>query len=151
MSIEAQLNEALKNAMRQKHEQELLVIRQIKTKMSERKTAPGFKGTVDDALWLEVIGAYVKAMKKAREEYANAGERGAERIVEIDFEVAYLEKYLPKQMSEDEIRTVVTDTIAALGVTSKQKAGQVVGAMSKQYKGLFDATVAKKIAEELLP
>jgi uncharacterized protein len=150
-AIETQLNDALKEAMRQKDQQVLNVIRQVKTKMSEKKTSPGFSGEVDDALWLEVITSYAKAMKKARDEFLAAGEKGAERAKELEFEIDYLARFMPKQKGEAEVRDIVKATIAQLGVTSKQKAGQVVGAVMKAHKGEVDAALAKRIAEELLP
>ena len=77
MSIEAQLNDLLKDSMRAKDAQTADCIRMIKTKHMERRTAAGFKGPLDDNLWLDVIGAYQKQLRKAREEYAAVGERGA--------------------------------------------------------------------------
>lgn len=152
-NIENQLQDALKEAMKQKDQKTLNVIRAVKTKMTEKKTSPGFAGEINDALWLEIISAYSKSMQKAKEEFAKAGdsESAKERISELDFEIQYLSRFLPKQKSEDEVREIVKATIATLGVTSKQKAGQVVGAVMKNHKGEVDAAVAKRIAEELLP
>ena len=70
MPIEAQLAELLKEAMRAKDAQTADCIRMIKTKHMERRTAAGFKGPLDDSLWLDVITAYQKQLRKAREEYA---------------------------------------------------------------------------------
>lgn len=149
-TIEAQLNDLLKEAMRQKDQKVLNVIRQLKTKMTEKKTSPGFKGEVDDALWGSIISAYVKSMQNAREEFLKAGDRAAERVAELDFEIEYLQRFLPKLKGEEETREIVRQTIAALGATGKQKAGQVVGAVMKAHKGEIDATLAKRVAEELL-
>lgn len=149
-TIETKLNDALKEAMRQKDQRVLSVIRQVKTKMTERRTAPDFSGEVNDALWVEVIGSYVKSLKKAQDEFAKGGEKAKAQIEELDFEIRYLEPYLPKMKSEDEVRAIVKDTIAALGVTGKQKIGQVMGAVMKAHKGEVDAALVKRIAEELL-
>src|SRR6185295_2963175 len=77
MPIETQLGDLLKDAMRQKDQRTADCIRMIKTKHMERRTAAGFKGPLDDALWLDVISAYQKQLKKAREEYAALGDKGA--------------------------------------------------------------------------
>ena len=60
MSIEAQLGELLKEAMRAKDPQTADCIRMIKTKHMERRTAAGFKGPLDDALWLDVIASVLR-------------------------------------------------------------------------------------------
>jgi uncharacterized protein YqeY len=149
-NIETQLNDALKEAMKQKDQATLNVIRQIKTKMTEKKTSPGFSSEINDALWLEIISSYSKAMQKAKEEFQKGGEAAAERIQELDFEIQYLSKFLPKQKTEDEVRELVKSLIASSGITSKQKAGQLVGMLMKNHKGEVDAALAKRIAEELL-
>ena len=151
-NIETQLNDALKEAMKQKNQPVLNVIRQIKTKMTEKKTSSGFSAEINDALWLEIISSYSKSMQKAKEEFQKAGTdaTAAERIAELDFEVQYLSRFLPKQKTEDEVRELVKAAIASSGITSKQKAGQVVGAIMKNHKGEVDAGLAKRIAEELL-
>ena len=69
MSIETQLQDLLKEAMRNRDARTADCVRMIKTKHMERRTAAGFKGALDDALWLEVIAAYQKQLRKAREEY----------------------------------------------------------------------------------
>jgi uncharacterized protein YqeY len=68
MSIETQLQDLLKEAMRNKDARSADCIRMIKTKHMERRTTAGFKAPLDDALWLEVITAYQKQLRKAREE-----------------------------------------------------------------------------------
>jgi hypothetical protein len=150
-TIETQLNDLLKEAMRQKDQATLNVIRQVKTKMTEKKTSPGFSGEVDDALWVAIISSYVKAMQNGREEFLKAGDRAADRVAELDFEINFLQRFLPTLKGEEETRELVRQAIAATGATSKQKAGQVVGAVMKAHKGQVDAGLAKRIAEELLP
>src|SRR5882757_8245175 len=86
MSLESQLGDLLKDAMRQKDLRTADCIRMIKTKHMERRTAAGFKGPLDDALWLDVIASYQKQLRKSREEYVAVGERGADALPQIDFE-----------------------------------------------------------------
>jgi uncharacterized protein YqeY len=149
-NIETQLNDALKEAMKQKDQAVLNVIRQVKTEMTKKKASPGFSAEVNDALWLEIIGAYSKSMQKAKDEFQKGGAAAAEQIKELEFEVQYLSKFLPKQKTEDEVREIVKATIASSGITAKQKAGQLVGLIMKNHKGEIDAALAKRIAEELL-
>src|SRR5688572_12208851 len=103
-NLEGQLREQLTAAMKARDSKTANLIRMINTKIMERRTAKDFKGTVDDALVLDVISTYKKSMEKARGEYENAGDRGKEQIAEIDFEVEWCKKFLPTQLSEAELR-----------------------------------------------
>ena len=152
MAIETELQDLLKAAMRAKDSRTADCIRMIKTKHMERRTAAGFKGPLDDALWLDVIAAYQKQMRKARDEYAGLGERGAEHLPQIDFEIEFCGRFLPKAASDDEVRAVVKETIARLEVKDPKQAGKVMGDIMKTHKGKFDPAMVKRIVEaELAP
>jgi uncharacterized protein YqeY len=150
MSIEVLIQDRLKEAMRNKDTATVDCLRMIKTKHMERRTAAGFKAPLDDALWLDVISAYQKQLRKSREEYAGLGERGAERLPAIDFEIEVCTKFLPKLASEDEVHAAVKDTITRLNVTDPKQAGRVMGDVMKQHKGKFDPAMVKRVVEELL-
>lgn len=150
MPIEQQLNEALKQAMRDKDQPTLDVVRMVKSRLVERRTAKGFSGEVDDALWVEVIGAYRKQMQKALEEYEKLGERASAQLAKLRFEIDFCARFLPERMSDDELRKVVAERVAALGVADVKQAGRVVGEVMKAHKGQVDAGDVKRIAEELL-
>src|SRR6185369_3733131 len=150
MSIEGQLGDLLKDAMRAKDARTADCIRMIKTKHMERRTASGFKGPLDDALWLDVIAAYQKQLRKARDEYAALGDKGAGFLPQLDFEIEFCAKFLPKAAGEDEVRAVVKETIAKMGVTDPKQAGKVMGEIMKTRKGLFDPQMVKKLVEQAL-
>jgi hypothetical protein len=149
-TLEAQLDEQLKTAMRAKDVKAANLIKMIKTKVMERRTAKGFSGTVDDALILDVISTYKKSMEKARGDYVTAGERGKEQLAEIDFEIEWCGKFLPQGLSEAELRDAVAKVVSELPQKDPKMAGRVIGAIKKQFGDRADAQLAKKIAEELL-
>jgi uncharacterized protein YqeY len=150
MAIETELQDLLKAAMRAKDSRTADCIRMIKTKHMERRTAAGFKGPLDDALWLDVVIAYQKQMRKAREEYAALGERGAEHLPQIDFEIEFCSRFLPKAASDDEVRAAVKETVTRLGGKDPKLAGRVMGEIMKAHKGHFDPATVKRIVEEEL-
>jgi uncharacterized protein YqeY len=150
MSIEVQLNDLLKESMRAKDAQTVDCIRMIKTKHMERRTAAGFKGPLDDNLWLDVIGAYQKQLRKAREEYVAVGERGADALPQLDFEIAFCARFLPKLASDDDVRAVVRETIVRMGASDAKQSGRVMGDIMKAHKGKFDPSAVKRIVEEEL-
>ena len=149
-NLEGQLREQLTAAIKAKDLRTANLIRMINTKVMERRTAKNFSGTVDDALVLDVIGTYKKSMEKARADYVNAGDRGKEQLAEIDFEVGWCNKFLPKGLDESELRDAVAKVVAELPQKDPKMAGKVIGAIKKQYGDRADAQLTKKIAEELL-
>ena len=150
MSIEEDLRSRLTAAIRAKDLKVANVIRMVSTKVMERRTAKGFTGEVNDALFLDVMGAYKKSLEKARIEFEAAGERGAAEVVELGLEIDYLAQFLPTALSEGEVRAAVKEAIAELGATDPKMAGRVMGVVMKKHKGRAGAPLVKKIvAEEL--
>jgi uncharacterized protein YqeY len=149
-TLEEQLREQLTASLKAKDLKTANLIRMINTKIMERRTAKNFTGTVDDALILDVIGTYKKSMEKARVDYANAGDRGKDQLAEIDFEVEWCSKFLPKGLDEAELRDAVAKAVAELPQKDPKMAGRVVGAIKKQYGDRADAQLVKKLADELL-
>ncbi|MCG8420156.1 MAG: GatB/YqeY domain-containing protein [Proteobacteria bacterium] len=150
MSIEQDLRRKLTAAMKSKDSRTRNVIRMLDTKVMERRTAKDFKGEVDDNLYREVIAAYKKSMSKARAEYEALGERGREKAEELAFEIEFCNQYLPRPLSEDEVRKAVREAIDQLGADSPKMAGRVVGVVMKQHKGRVEAALVKKLATEVL-
>ncbi len=150
MAIEQDLDARLKQALRDKDQPTLDVVRMIKSKVQERRTAKGFSGEVDDALLREVIGAYKKQLQKAAEEYEKLGERGADQLGKLRFEIDYTSQFLPATMGDAELRTLVEGRIAALGVSDPKQVGKLVGDVMKTHRGQVEAGDVKRIAEAIL-
>ena len=150
MSIETQLDEALKAAMRSKDADRVACIRQVRAKVGEAKVAKGFDGKVDDALHQRIIGSYVKSLQKAGEELGAAGDRGEELRRKYAAEVAYLEQFLPKLLGEAETRELVVRAIAESGVDDLKQSGKVMGAIMKTHRQQVDAGLVRRLVEEAL-
>ena len=150
MGLEQELDEVLKQAIKGKDSRTANVARMIKTKLTERRTAKGFSGTVDDALVVDVIGAYRKQLQKALVEFEQVGERGAAQAAELRFEIEFCDRYLPKRMDEEALRALVSERLAALGITGPKQIGRLMGDIMKTHKGQVEAADVKRIAEEIL-
>jgi hypothetical protein len=151
MPLEQELNDLLKQAMKDKDARTANVVRMLKTKVMERRTAKGFSGTVDDALVLDVISAYKKQMHKAIGEFQSGGAAAQERIDELKFEIAFCDRFLPKGLDENAVRALVKERIAALGLKSTKEVGKLLGDLMKTHKGQVEPGDVKRIAEEELP
>ena len=150
MALEQTLTDTLTQAIKARDARTADVVRMLKTKVQERRTAKGFAGAVDDALVLDVISAYRKLLQKALAEYEKVGERGAGQAAQLRFEIEFCERYLPKTMDDAAVRALVKERLAALGITDVKQAGWLVGDIMKTHKGQVEAGDVKRIAEELL-
>lgn len=150
MALEQTLTDTLTQAIKAKDAKTSDVVRMIKTRIQERRTAKGASGQVDDALVLEVIAAYRKQLQKAVAEFEKVGERGAAQAAVLRFEIEFCERYLPKTMDEAGVRALVRERIAALGIADPKQAGRLVGDIMKTHKGQVEAGDVKRIADELL-
>jgi uncharacterized protein len=150
MSLEQTLTDALTAAIRDRDTRVADVVRMLKSRITERRTAKGFSGQVDDALVLDVIGAYRKSLQKALPDYEKAGERGAAQAAQLRFEIEFCERFLPRGLDEAALRAVVRERLTALGITDGKQVGRLVGDVMRTHKGQADAGEVKRIAEELL-
>ena len=150
MALERTLNDALTQAIKAKDRETANVVRMLKTKIQERRTAKGFSGVVDDALVLDVMGAYRKQLQKAIGEFEKVGARGAAQAAALRFEIEFCERYLPRTMDEAAVRALVKERIGALGITDAKQAGRLIGDVMKTHKGQVEAGDVKRIAEDLL-
>src|SRR6266568_1144885 len=124
MTLEQTLDETLRQAMKNKDGRTTDVVRMLKTRLQERRTAKGFSGQVDDALLLDVIGAYRKQLQKALAEYEKLGERGAAHAAQLRFEIEFCERFLPRGLDVSALRSLVQERARALGVTDAKQVGR---------------------------
>lgn len=151
MSIQQELSDELKDAMRAQDKPRRDVIRQVQTEVATARSQPDFQGEADDAFYQKVIASYVKKMDKSRAEYEDVGERGAEMAAKLAFEVEYLSRWLPQKLGESETRALVSEAIVELGVAGDEKAaGRVTGHLMKSHgKDLDGGLVNRLVREEL--
>ena len=150
MSLEQTLTDTLTRAIREKDARVADVVRMLKSRITERRTAKGFSGQVDDALVLDVIGAYRKSLQKALPDYEKAGERGQAQAVQLRFEIEFCERFLPRGLDEAALRALVAERLGALGITDVKQVGRLVGDVMKSHKGQVEAGDVKRVAEDLL-
>lgn len=148
--LQDELKAQLMAAMKAKDTPTANVIRMVNTRIMEKTTAGTERAEVTDAIVLEVIGAYKKSMEKARTEFAAAGESGKAQLAELDFEIEWCKKWLPQELTEDEVRVAVAQAVATLPTKDPKQAGRVIGMLKKQFGDRAEPNLVKKIAEELL-
>ena len=134
MTLFDKINEDIKAAMKARNKVALDTLRNIKKVFLEAKTAPGANDTLEDAAALKIIQKLAKQGKEAAATYTTAGRQD---LADAELaQVNVIERYLPKQLSDEEIEKVVKEIIAKTGATSIKQMGQVMGIASKQLAGL---------------
>ena len=150
MALVNDIDHLLKEAMRAKDPRTTDVLRMVKTRITERRTSPGFSGDVTDAVVQEVVAAYSKQLEKAIVEYQRVGERGAETVAGLRFEIDYCRRFLPQKLGGDETLALVQAAISELSASLPKDAGRVVGHVVKAHRDRVDPALVKRLAEEAL-
>ena len=147
MTISDDLSAALKEAMKAKDKPKLDAIRQVQTEVAKKKAEKGEEAT--DELVLGVISSYVKKMTKAVEEYQSLGDRGTEMAEKIQFEIDFLSGWLPEQLSEEEVVTIIDEVLAQMGDVDMSHMGKIIGAVMAKAHGLDGSVVSKLVREKI--
>ncbi|CAN5199444.1 GatB/YqeY domain-containing protein [soil metagenome] len=148
MNLEQQIMTEMKDAMKAKNEGVLRGLRAIKAEIIKAKTEPGAGGEIDSATEQKFLQ---KMMKQRRDSLDIFEKQGREDLaVKEREEIAVIEKFLPKQMTENEIREAVAAIITQTGASSPADMGKVMGVASKQLAGLADGKIISTIVKELL-
>ena len=148
MPLEQQIQEAIKEAMKAKDAVALSANRAIKGEILLFKTAEGGAKEVTDGDILKMIQKLVKQRKEAAEQFVAGGRQD---LADNELaEAAALEKYLPKQLSPDEVKARIQEIIAQVGASSIRDMGKVMGVANKALAGLSDGRTISGIVKELL-
>jgi len=149
MVLKDKIQEDLKSAMLAKDENKLSTIGLLKSALQYyeiQKGGAGYEATNEDVL--DVVGKEIKKRREAIEMFIKGGRQ--ESADKEKKELELLQSYLPEQMSEVEIRTLVEETISTLGASTMQDMGKVMGALSQKTKGKADGQLVSTIVREKL-
>jgi hypothetical protein len=147
MSLLERLNNDMKQAMKNKEKDRLSVIRMVKASLQNEAIKLGTKELSED-VELTVLSREVKQRKDSLHEFDKAGRE--DLVEKLRTELAIVELYLPKQLSEDELSVIVKETIAEVGATSKAEMGKVMAAIMPKVKGKADGSLVNKFVQQHL-
>jgi hypothetical protein len=146
MSLWEQVETDLKVAMRAKDELARDTLRMVLADLKNKRIALG--EDLDDNAELGVLKRAVKTRIESAEVYEKADRQDLAKKERA--EIAVLEGYLPKMLSEDETRTLVEKTVAELGISSKKDMGSLMKALMARHKSEVDGKTVQKVAGEFL-
>lgn len=142
-----QIDLDLRQAMRERDEVRKLTLRSVKTALTEA-SKEGSDHTLSQERVIAVIQKEAKRRIEAAEIYRSAGETA--RADSEMAELAVLETYLPRQLSETEIEVVAREVIAEVGATSPREIGKVMSPLMARLSGRADGKLASAVVRRLL-
>lgn len=140
----------LKDAMRSKDQVRLRTIRSLRAALMEKEIElrEGGSASLSEEQELAVVQKQAKQRRDSIQQYQEAGREDLKAKEEE--ELAVIEEYLPRQLSEDEVRDVVREVIRETGASSKADMGKVMGASMDRLRGRAEGRMVQKVAVELL-
>ena len=148
MSLEKQVMDKMKVAMKAKDSVALASLRSIKSEILKAKTSGDFSGEITEADELKLVQKLVKQRKDSAKLYQ---EQNREDLAKEELnEVKILEAFLPEQMSEDDIKKEVKAIIEQTAASSMKDMGKVMGMATKKFAGKAEGAVISKIVKQEL-
>ena len=150
MTILDTIKQDMVTAMKEKQSERLQVLRSLKTRLTEKEISlrEGGKRELTNEECIEVL---MKAAKQRKESITQFREGGREDLARIEeAELAIIEEYLPKMMTEEDIEAAVAEVLSETGASGMGDMGRVMGVMTGRYKGKADAGLISQIVKRKL-
>lgn len=148
MSLKQQIEGDIKQAMLQKKKDELTALRAIKSAILLAETEKGAGDGLDEASELKLLAKQAKQRKDSLEIYMKEGRDDLAEKERMEMEV--INRYLPKQLTEDQIEEKLKTIIQQVGANGPQDMGKVMGKATKDMFGQADGRVISQMVKKLL-
>lgn len=148
MNLFDQVSEDIKDAMRAKDKIRLEALRGMKKEFLEAKTAKGASDELSDEAAIQIMQKMAKQRRDSAEIYT--GQNRPDLAEKELAELAVIEAYLPKQLSQEELDTKIADIIAQVGATSPADMGKVMGVATKSLAGVSAGKAISETVKKLL-
>lgn len=147
MTLTEQINEDIKSAMKEKHKVKLEALRAIKSQLLLAATEKGSAESSEEAE-LKMLQKMVKQRKEAADIYNKEGR--SELAAEELEQTAIIEKYLPEQMSKEDIQANIKTIIEETGATTMKDMGRVMGMANQRMGGKADGSIIAQFVKSAL-
>lgn len=146
MSLLDTLNNDIKVAMRSKDKEALAILRMIKTSIQNEQINKGDALSSEEELTL--VSREMKQRKEALVEFEKADR--ADLIEQAKIGISIVSRYLPEQLSDEELRAIITEAIASVDASSMKDFGKVMGVVMPKTKGKADGQKVNALVKELI-
>ena len=148
MSLKTQIDGDIKTAMLAKNKDELMALRSIKSMILLAETEKGSGGDIAQDVEGKLLMKAAKQRKESAEIFQKEGREDLAKKEMLEFEV--ISRYLPKQLTEEEITTELKKIIEQVGAKGAQDMGKVMGTATKQLAGKADGKIISELVKKLL-
>ncbi len=148
MNLEQKVMAEMKDAMKAKDEASLRGLRAIKAEIIKAKTEPGVNGELTEDVENKILQKMLKQRKDSLEIYQT--QNRADLAKKEEEEIAIIEKFLPKQMDEAELKDALKAIIEKVGASSPADMGKIMGVATKELAGKADGKTISATVKELL-
>ena len=146
MNLSERLNEDMKQAMKSKDKFSLSTIRLIRSAIKNLEI--DLKRCLNDNEVLDILNREIKQRKDALQQYERADRK--QLVIDARAEIEFIQKYLPAQFSEEELTSIVQQTIQDIGASSKADMGKVMSMLKPKVKGKADGKLVNQIVLHFL-
>ncbi|MBK0384436.1 GatB/YqeY domain-containing protein [Pedobacter sp. SD-b] len=146
--LENTINQDIKTAMLAKDETTLRSLRAIKSALLLAKTEKGANQDITEDAEIKVLQRLVKQRKESADIYKGQNREDLYKIETDEIEV--IEKYLPKQLSQEELKSYIKGLIEKLNITSVKEMGKIMGVANKELSGKADGKAISETIKTLL-
>ena len=140
MSLKETLNNDIKTAMKAKDKETLAVLRMIKTAVQAAEIDKKEELNAEEEL--TILAREAKQRRESLAEFVKAGRD--ELVAKTEAEIEIVERYLPKQLSVEEVKEVIATIAEKIGATTQKEFGKLMGAVMQELKGKADGNVIKE-------
>jgi uncharacterized protein len=146
MNLSERLNDDMKQAMRSQEKFKLTTIRMVRAAIKNLEI--DLKRPVEDSEVLDILSREIKQRKDSLQEFDKAGRDDLAKDVAAEIEI--ISVYLPQQLTEEEIKVIVQQTIQETGASSKAEMGKLMSALMPKVKGLADDKLVNQLVQQFL-
>ncbi len=148
MSLQSTIMAEMKTAMKAKDKVALEALRAIKAAILMAQTESGAKEELNEDQESKILQRLVKQRKDSAQLY---NDQNREDLAEPELaQVAVIEKFLPAQLSEDELKVIISEIVSKVGATSPKDMGKVMGAANKELAGKAEGRLISTVVKEIL-
>jgi uncharacterized protein YqeY len=148
MSIQEQINEDIKTAMKSGQKDTLMALRDIKSKLLLEMTKEGSDGAVDDSKSIQILTKLFKQRQESIEIYKS--QNRTDLLEEEQKQADVIAAYLPKQLTKEEIEVELKVIISQVGASGPGDLGKVMGVASKHFAGKADGKLVSEVVKAIL-
>jgi uncharacterized protein YqeY len=146
MNLAERLNEDMKQAMKSGEKDRLSSIRMVRASIKNQEIE--LRRPLEEAEVIQVISRELKQRRDSLQDFERAGRE--DLVANVSAEIEVISQYLPQQLTEEEIKLIVSQTMQETGASSKADLGKLMGALMPKVKGRADGKLVNQLVQQLL-